>query len=434
MLMTQKLLQKNKENIFEARYRKSVLELRAILEITQSINENASEKELYMMYGFILRGNLKVEKIALYTKNDEEDGNQSLWACKVNFGTEDDFRNITIEPELQHIHQEIEQQDNSTEIRFTKDFKFQNKAFQKLSVLIPIFHKDKELAYLFLNKNIEENEDLEVSLRFMQALSNIIIVAIENKKLVRKQVKQEALKKELEIAKQVQNLLFPKKLPKSKRLNIHTTYQPHASVGGDYFDFIPLTEDKFILCIADVSGKGIPAAILMSNFQASLRTLVRQTMNLPKIIEGLNYQIYENSQGDNFITIFLCMYDMKTKTLQYINAGHNPAILLEENKEDVHLLDKGCTLLGVFEPLPFINQSTIPNIDNFKLFAYTDGVNEANNAAGQEYGHETLIDFIQKHKKLSLEEIHQKLMQNISQFRGETALRDDLTLISCRVA
>ena len=118
-----------------------------------------------------------------------------------------------------------------------------------------------------LEKDDYQNED---GIKFIQALSNIIIVAIENKKLVRKQLPQESFRKEFEIASDVQQFLFPDKLPNTDLLKIEASYFPHDMVGGDYYDYIPINKNQFLICVADVSGKGIPAALMMSNFQASL--------------------------------------------------------------------------------------------------------------------------------------------------------------------
>src|SRR5204862_3998771 len=145
--------------------------------------------------------------------------------------------------------------------------------FTEFDIVIPVTHKTNTLALVFVggldNNHRYENED---GIRFIQALSNIIIVAIENKKLVRKQLEQEAFRKELEIASDVQQFLFPEKLPNTELLKVEASYLPHDRVGGDYYDYIPINKNQFLICVADVSGKGIPAALMMSNFQASLRT------------------------------------------------------------------------------------------------------------------------------------------------------------------
>ena len=116
--------------------------------------------------------------------------------------------------------------------------------------------------------------------------------------------------------------LFPKELPYGKDLKIFSSYEPHKMVGGDYFDYIPIDENQFLICIADVSGKGIPAALLMSNFQASLRTLIRQTTKLEKIVRELNYQILQNSNGESFITFFVAIYNKTLKDKSHVMAKH----------------------------------------------------------------------------------------------------------------
>lgn len=416
MRMTQKLSNES----FEARFHQKELELNAILEITNAINNNATEESLYMMYKFTLRGNLHIEKLALYVLDDQ-------WNCKVNFGTIESFHRIRLETDALAQTKDIQQ---------VSDLQFEQKAYEEFDIVFPVFHKDKELAYVFLNLhqvNPESGKAENIDIRFVQALSNIILVAIENKKLVRKQLKQEAFKKELEIARSVQSLLFPKKLPYDDQLQIKTTYFPHDQIGGDYYDYIPLNKNKFIVCIADVSGKGIPAALLMSNFQASLRTLVRQTDNLKQIVEELNYQIYENSRGEHFITLFIALFDKSRHTLTYINAGHNPAFLFDYRGNLTNLLDNGTTVLGIFHPLPFLNETTLSNMRNFLLFNYTDGITEVQNPDNEQFGLERLTNFLKSGKQKELNELHGNLISKINHFKKDRKFVDDITLLSCKV-
>jgi sigma-B regulation protein RsbU (phosphoserine phosphatase) len=414
----------NSENAepLELKHQRIELELSAILEITRAINNNATEDALYMMYKFTLRGNLNIERLALFVLDER-------WYCKVNFGTDKNFAEINFETEpLKDIQ----------DITLIKDLNFENEQFKQFDLLIPLLHKDRILAYVFLNQfhQLESEGQLihrEVDTRFVQSLTNIIIVAIENKKLVRRQIRQEAFKKEMEIAKSVQSLLFPKKLPYTKELQIKATYFPHDLIGGDYYDYIPISEQKFILCIADVSGKGIPAALLMSNFQASLRALVRQTDNLKQIVEELNFLIYDNARGEHFITFFIGLYDKSKHTLTYINAGHNPAFLFDYQTNQSQLLDSGTIVLGSFRPLPFLIETTINNLKNFMLFNYTDGVTEVINPDQEQFGIDRLIEFLKSRKKVELGEIHGHLISRINNFKKEMAFVDDITLLSCRV-
>lgn len=393
------------------------LELNALLEITQAINSNLPEESLYKIYNFTLRSNLNIKKLALFVLDDD-------WSCKVSFGTDRHFFRTKLLPEFKNVQ----------DITHLKEFP--KCAFSEFDIVIPVAHKTQTLALVFvggLDKNDfrYENED---GIRFIQALSNIIIVAIENKKLARKQLEQEAFRKELEIASDVQQFLFPEKLPYTDFLKIEASYLPHDRVGGDYYDYIPINQNQFLVCVADVSGKGIPAALMMSNFQASLRTLLRQTPNLTDIVEALNYQVLENTKGEKFITFFAAIYDIKLKTMVYVNAGHNPPILWDK-KNGFRLLEDGATVLGAMHPLPFLNEGFLTDLDEFFLFCYTDGLIETVNEEGKEFGVESLMNYFnQDHAYLNdLKKIHQDIIVALDRFKGKNAYRDDITMLSCRV-
>jgi len=394
---------------------KKELELNALLEITQSINSNVPEDSLYKIFNFTLRSNLEIKKLALFVFDE-------AWACKVNFGTEKSFLKQRLDDHfkmIKRIHQLSE---------------FEQCAFHEFDMVIPVSHKNETLALVFvggLNHNGETNQP-DDGLKFIQALTNIIIVAIENKKLARKQLLQEAFRKELEIASDVQQFLFPKKLPNTEHLKIEASYLPHDIIGGDYYDYIPINKNQFLICVADVSGKGIPAALMMSNFQASLRTLLRQTPNLTEIVEALNFQVLDNTKGEKFITFFGAIYDINLRTMVYVNAGHNPP-LLYDRKNGIRLLEEGSTVLGAMHPLPFIHEGFITDLSEFTLLAYTDGLTETVNELEEEFGPEALRDYFTKNHFKDLKTIHQDIIVTLDGFKGKNGYRDDITLLTCRV-
>ncbi len=393
------------------------LELNALLEITQSINNNLPEDSLYKIYNFTLRSNLNIKKLALFVLDDE-------WHCKTHFGTNCHFGNIALLHEFKTVQK----------ISHLRDFP--DCEFSEFDIIIPVAHKNNTLALAFIGglDRISMGYENEDGLKFVQALSNIIIVAIENKKLARKQLEQEALRKELEIASDVQQFLFPEKLPNTPVLKVEASYLPHDRVGGDYYDYIPINQNQFLICVADVSGKGIPAALMMSNFQASLRTLVRLTPNLVDIVEALNYQVLENTKGEKFITFFAAIYDIRLKTMVYVNSGHNPPILWDR-KSGIRTLEDGSTVLGAMHPLPFLNEGFITDLEDFLLFCYTDGLTETINEEGNEFGSDALISYFSQpnaHNK-SLKTIHQDLIVALDTFKGRNPYNDDITILSCRV-
>lgn len=393
------------------------LELQALLEITDAINENASETHLYKMFRFTLRPNRHIEKLALYVLDD-------VWNCKEAFGALQDYKNMPLSADILN-------QDKDVAIETMPDIG----VFAEFQQLLTIKHKSNILAYILLSfKNLENLSDTvtETLTDFIRSLTNIIIVAIENKKLIRKQQQQEQLKAQLELARNVQTLLFPKKLPYSDKLKVVADYLPHQTVGGDYYDYIPINADKFLLCIADVSGKGIPAALLMSNFQAALRILVRQHLSLKKIVHELNYLVLQNTQGESFITAFFMEYDAKQKQMLYVNAGHNPPLLFSAN-QSFHSLKDGTTILGSFKELPFLQLTELNQIDTFLLFAFTDGLTETTNMKEEEFGAANLEEFLTANRNIDQKELHKKLIAKLDEFKGENPYADDITLLSCSV-
>ena len=382
------------------------LQLNALLEVTQAVNNNLPEEDLLKIYKFTLLADLKINKLALYTQQDIQ------WVCRVNFGT----RNNLIGSQLPEKYTSLKNQMGLTET-----------SFDEFDAVFPVYHKNKLLAVVF----IESDSKLGVQNRFLNALTNIILVAIENKRLARQQMEQEAYRRELEIAKKVQNFLFPKELPKIERLQIEAFYLPHHDVGGDYYDYIQINENKFLACIADVSGKGVPAALLMSNFQASLRALVRQTKDLKEIIEELNHTTFVSGNAENFITFFAGIYDFKTKELEYINCGHNEIIL--KNGDHIELLNDGTTVLGMFDPLPFIETKKISKLDEFFLFTYTDGLTETFNENDEAFEFDRLLEIIKRDCPDDLSELHNQILNALKEFKGEKPFHDDITMLSCRI-
>lgn len=391
------------------------LELNALLEVTQAINANKTEEELYKIFNFTVRANLQVKKLALFVYDE-------IWNCKVNYGTKQSLLKTRLPEAFKR------------EVIITKLADYQETDFAEFDLLIPVAHKTQVLALVFVGGIDAAQVDYDDNTKFLQALSNIIIVAIENKKLARKQLEQEAFRKELEIASDVQQFLFPEKLPNTERLHLEASYLPHDLVGGDYYDFVPINKNQFLICVADVSGKGIPAALMMSNFQASLRTLLRQTPNLREVVEALNFQVMENAKGEKFITFFGAIYDLELKTLVYINAGHNPPILIRSSGEQ-QLLDEGCMVLGAVPQLPFINEGFITGLNDFLIFCYTDGLTETISETGVDFGMEGLQHYFSKNENRikPLPIIHQDIIVALDTHKGRNAYHDDITMLSCRV-
>ena len=254
-----------------------------------------------------------------------------------------------------------------------------------------MFHKETPVSYVLIGDIDEDRQGLSPiikHLKFIQTITNIIVVAIENKRLYIESLEKEALRKELEVASQMQSMLIPSadNLPKNPYLHVATYYKPHSQVGGDYYDFLILNDYEFGFCVADVSGKGVSAAILMSNFQANLRALFKSNISLINLIKELNKLVNTSAHGEKFITFFIGKYNIQDKTLQYVNAGHNPPLLLDNSEKTMVYLSTGCVGLGMFDEIPSIRVGTVKVHSGDKLVCYTDGLIEAENENSTEFG------------------------------------------------
>lgn len=388
------------------------LELSALLEITQAINANLPEAALYKIYRFTLLAQLGIKRLTLFVHDDQ-------WKCEICAGTDMNFSRASLPEEILAL-QEI-----------TKVSKLQvEKKWRCFDIVIPILHNGKVLAFVMIGKIEKYSSNLD-ALNFIQTVSNIMLVAIENHRMARQRLAQESIRREIEIAREVQSMLFPKSLPNDRDVVIHASYIPHSSIGGDYYDFVEIDADNFLFCVADVSGKGVPASLLMSNFQAGLRTILRQNADLSTVVSELNNLIFRNAIAEKFVTTFVALYNRLTRELSYVNAGHNAPILLYEDNTHT-LLNDGCTMLGVFDVLPFLNVGKVQVPHKSVLLCYTDGLTEVFDEDEAEFGIEGTIHFLKRNRYLSSKMLHLELLREINLYNEEANFNDDITLLSCR--
>ncbi len=352
--------------------------LDALLDITLSINANLPVDELLAKYESILRDNLSIGKILIYKRSN-------TWECILNGGFSKKLESVDVEKNLLKI----------TEISFDAD----KMGFEGVDIIVPVFNNNVPIAYVFIGDIEEEGEGMSPvikHLNFIQTFSSIIIVAIENMRLFRESLRQEALRKELELAARMQKMLIPdnNSMPKNPRLIVHGFYFPHYEVGGDYYDCLRLSDTKTGFCIADVSGKGISAAILMSNFQASFRALFTHDIPLETLINKLNSIVVTNAAGEKFITFFVARYDTATGILEYVNAAHNPPVVYNTVTGEVLHLHASCVGIGMLDEIPNIKKSELNISDTSKIVCYTDGLSELKGDDGKDIGTKVIIRHI----------------------------------------
>lgn len=389
--------------------------LNSLLEITKAINSNQGVEHITRIYEFILKEQLGFSKLVLFNMQDE-------WNCLLKLGFKGKVKEIDVVRDLSRFK----------EITFIESSP--SKILNEFDVIIPVFHKERPLAYLLLNSlnPIDRlQEDTLNNISFIQTLTNIIVVAIENKRMAKEGIIQERIKKELEVAREMQKLLFPSDLPSNKRMDISAKYIPRHEVGGDYYDFIPLGEEEYIICIGDVSGKGIGAAMLMANFQATIRTLFNyQRFELDFLVNELNTKVMKSAKGEKFITFFIAHYNANTRKMTYINSGHNHPILT--NGKKMQLLEKGSIGLGMLDELPFIDIGEVVLVPNTTLMLYTDGVVELENESDQDFGLDRLVKLVHAFYPLKMEDMNSLIFSKLDEWRGKLSLVDDTAVFGCR--
>ena len=395
----------------------TTFKLRSLLNITQAINENLTQKQLLEKYEELLTKDLNIGKVLVFKYADS-------WRCILKSGEVGaSYENINVKKDLIPIN----------EISFITSSS--NIPLNDFDIVIPVINKGAPMAFVIIG-DIKEGEGVSPTIKhlnFIQTLSNIIIVAIENIRLFKESLKQEALRKELELASKMQNLLIPNldNLPRNSKIHVTAFYHPHFEVGGDYYDYLELSKDEFGFCISDVSGKGMSAALLMSNFQANLRALFTHEISLSALVEKLNERVMHAADGEKFITLFIGKFNYKTRELEYINAGHNPPILYQKKKKDLLMLNKGCVGIGMLDEIPMIRKGSITIEENTKILCYTDGLIELLDGKGISYATKEIEECLSNNDGIKNNIDNIIIKQGITE--DSTSIFDDISILGIEI-
>jgi sigma-B regulation protein RsbU (phosphoserine phosphatase) len=338
--------------------------LNILLDIAQTINQDHTVDDLLAEFEILLREELEVGKILVFTNSNGE------------------WKNLLISGVSASEVDKIDVERDLLQFKSIENITLAPPApLLGFDAVIPLFHRYRAIGYVLIGDVEEEQQGISPTikhLKLIQIISNLIIVFIENKRMQEAVLEQEALKKEMEVASRIQTQLIPgaDELPRHKNISLHSFYHPHWGVGGDYYDIIPLSRHSIGFCVADVSGKGIAAALLMSNFQAVIRTLFTSGINLRKLIHQLNARVNSSANNEKFITMFIGKYNIRNRRFTYVNAGHLPPLLFDPRKSHLSSLDKGCIGLGMLDVIPSVEVGKVSIPKNAKMMAFTDGLIE----------------------------------------------------------
>jgi sigma-B regulation protein RsbU (phosphoserine phosphatase) len=301
-------------------------------------------------------------------------------------------------------------------------------------LLLPLAFKEKLEGIIALGPKLSEEPYAASDVRLLESVAAQTGLALENSRLTHaiasEVARRESAAREMEIAKAVQSRLFPQHCPNIPGLDCVGRCCPALEVGGDYYDWTELPGGELGIAIGDICGKGVPAALLMASLQASFRAITLAGISdLADLMGKLNLLMYDASPANRFATVFCCVYDAPSGLLRYSSAGHNPALLIRANSKEPAWLRTPGTALGLRRKSTF-EQAALILAEGDRLVLYTDGVTEARNVEGDEFGEQRLFETIRAAGDCSASEMVDHVLETVHRFAAGTIQHDDITLIA----
>lgn len=376
--------------------------LETLFEISRSFSGLSSEEKIVKALAFNIMGQLMTNKFAVVKTN----GNDNILKNNLGISNKDLLELI---PNLVNLK-------NITEL----DEKYKD----IIKIASPMNISGNTEGYLIIGpKMLGEYDEQDFS--FVSSLASTAISALENERLIQEEIEKKRFETELGLATEIQKRLLPKSKLETDKFSFYGMTIPSNEVGGDYFDYVKISESKYLFVIADVTGKGMPAALIMSNMQAAIQSLAPIEKDLKSLVDTVNKVVYRSTSKDMFITAFFCLLDSDSNTLEYINAGHFYPLLSDNGK--LSELKVGGVILG-FLPSPLVYNSEILPFED-TLVLYTDGLNEATDPDGNELGMEGVKKIVLEAIKLQPKEAVDYILNEAQRFSDNDQLSDDISIV-----
>ncbi len=295
------------------------------------------------------------------------------------------------------------------------------------AVCVPLWNNREIIGIIYSDRISVVKPFTDEDLKLLTLLANLAAVKIENSRSIEMSIEKEKMEKELALAAQIQRDFLPKETPECRGFDIAGYMTPCYQVGGDYYDFIPIGSNRLGVTVADVSGKGVSASLLMASLRASLHSEVHIHYDIEKMAAKLNDFIHRSSSINSFITFFFCELNMKSGKLVFVNAGHNPPIVLEK-KGKIRRMESCGLCLGMFPDVEYKVQTVALNPGDIVLL-FTDGITESRNKENKEFEENKLLKILKKDSKLSAQELVNEIQEEVKNFTSGTEQMDDMTVV-----
>lgn len=394
-----------------------VQRLNSLFELSKEFGSFAESFRVVKLLVFSLLGQFLVQKYAVVLfENDEPEildskfDNQMLITLIKKYGLQGITESITKEVLL---------------------VKYSELCEHGIELIVPMQLQNKTRGIILLGSRAGSRGFNGSDIEYIYSVGNLAIISLENNRLFLEALEKQKMEEDLLIARDIQRNLLPHSIPQYEKYDIAALNVSSKQVGGDYYDVIPIDDEKFYIAIADVSGKGVPASLMMANIQAFLQVICKQGMKIDEATAMINDLVTSNSSEGRFITFFWGFINRKTNTLTYVNAGHNPPYILRGDK--VIKLTEGGMILGVMKTFIPYKFEEVELIKNDVILLYTDGVSEALNLRLEEYSEERLEKVAKSLMNKSAMEILNGIKEDVQIFTQGNQQSDDITMIVIKV-
>lgn len=399
---------------------RKVYELNTLFDLSKDFNMMVDREEIIRVFKFAMLGQMLIRKFFFVL---EYEGKREVVATSGVNGTlksKEINKLFSLDEDLIEVDKTLREQ-----IPFLEE--------QEIKAVIGLKFQNEKIGLVGVGARANKESYSSSDYNFLRSLGNLALLSIQKTYLLEERIEKERLEEELTIAKSIQRGLLPDPIPFCDKLDIAATNISSYQVGGDYYDILETPEGNLLFAIGDVTGKGIPASLLMANLQAMLHVLLPIDILLGDATGRVNDIMYENTPSDKFITFFWGIFNPQQSQFKYVNAGHNPPILLNKATDEIKKLEEGGLILGAMPTMTPYTETSIKLSPGDILVCFTDGVTEALNAEEiEEYEEERLIECIKNNREAPAREIMDAIVADVHTFSGNIQY-DDITLIVIRV-
>ncbi len=399
---------------------RKIYELNTLLDLSKDFNRMVDRDEIARVFKFAMLGQMLIRKFFFVLEQDRQRSVAATSSIKGSLSKQQMDRLFSLQDDVVTI---------SPELRDQIPFLAEN----DIHALISLYFQNEKMAVVGIGVKANGEPYSESDFNFLQSLGNLALLSIQKTLLLEERIEKERLEEELNIARSIQQGMLPNPIPTHPKLDIAARNVPSQQVGGDYFDILETPRGNLLFAIADVTGKGTPAALLMANLQAMLHVLLPVEIDLNKATGRINDMIYQNTPSDKFVTFFWGLFDPESMQFRYVNAGHNMPLLFKKDESAYQELTEGGLILGAMPTMSPYEDNTLKLESGDLLVCYTDGVTEAmNENQSEEYEEERLIECIRTNREKSSQEIMQAVIDDVNAFAADIQY-DDITLIVVKV-